>query len=138
MERYRQISHTADLGAIIYGRDIPELFRNAAFAMFDMMSDMDGLKPEWNRNVEVKAPDTEGLLISWLNELLYISGSEQVMFTEFNLLKMTGNELHAEIKGIKPEEYERRIRTEIKAATYHDIKIEKVPEGYEVTIIFDV
>lgn len=138
MKRYEQIPHTADLAAKIYGDSLQELFENAAFAMFDMMGDLEGLKPEEKVDIKVEAPDTEDLLVSWLNEVLYASYIKKMLFTEFQVGPIENNKLSAVARGQRIEEGPGRIRSEIKAATYHDLNIEKTDKGFEVTVVFDV
>jgi SHS2 domain-containing protein len=138
MERYKEIPHTADIAAMIYGRTVSELFENAAYAMFDMMGDISAMEPEIAVKVELEAPDTESLLISWLNELLYRSYFKQVLFFDFHVITLEGNKLTAEAKGQKISEDKERLRVEIKAATYHDLEIKETGSGYEITIVFDV
>ncbi|MEA3490224.1 MAG: archease [Candidatus Omnitrophota bacterium] len=138
MKRYEQIPHTADIAAKIYGKDLSGLFENAAFAMFDMMADLGGIEPEESVNIKVEAPDREGLLISWLNEILYVSYIKGVLFTEFHVGKLEENRLAAEVKGQKLGDNTGRIHTEIKAATYHDVAIRDTDDGYTVTVVFDV
>ncbi len=138
MKRYEQIPHTADIAARIYGKTVPELFENAAYAMFDMMGDLEGLGLDETARVEVEAPDRESLLVSWLNELLYNSYSRQALFAEFRVLKLEENRITAEAKGQKLQKGTERLSSEIKAATYHDLEIKKTDSGYEVVIIFDV
>lgn len=140
MKRYKQIPHTADIGAKIYGKDIPELFANAAFAMFDLMAGIGKMaKGEGNKvEVEVQGPDFEGLLVSWLNELLYLSFNNDLLFCKFDVISLEKTRLKAEVTGQSLEANKGRLRREIKAATYHDLKITKDKGRYEVTIIFDV
>ncbi|MFC1643881.1 archease [Candidatus Omnitrophota bacterium] len=138
MKRYEQIPHTADLAARIYGQNIPELFENAAYAMFALMGDIDRLELDETVLVEVEGPDTESLLVTWLNELLYRAYSRQALFSEFKVLSLEGNKLRAEAKGQGLGEDKERLRSEIKAATYHDLEIEKSDGGYQVTVVFDV
>ncbi|MBD3295988.1 MAG: archease [Candidatus Omnitrophica bacterium] len=138
MERYRQIPHTADIAARIYGSTLKELFRNAAFAMFDMSADLSSGVPDIVLQVRVGGADMEDLLVSWLNELLYRSSSEDIIFTGFAVDSLHENELKAAVKGFKAGPGKRVSKNEIKAATYHDLNIEKTPTGYEVTVVFDV
>ena len=138
MKRYEQIPHTADLAAKIYGRNLKELFENAAFAMFDMMADMEGLKAEESVNIEVEASNKEELLVSWLNEILYISYIKGILFPEIQVRDLDENKLIAAAKGQRLEKGGGRIHSEIKAATYHDLEIQKTDGGYEVTVVFDV
>ena len=138
MKRYEQIPHTADLAAKVYGKDLPELFQNAAFAMFDMMADLEGVKPEESVDIEVQAQDKEGLLVSWLNEILYASYIKKLLFTEFQIKTLGDGRLTAVAKGQNIENETKRIRSEIKAATYHELEIKETAVGCEVTIVFDV
>jgi len=145
MERYEEIPHTADLAARIFGKNTPELFENAAFAMFDMMANIKDKASSVKRQapsgkrqmVNVKAADTEGLLIAWLNELLYLSYEKKVFFRDFKIISLKDNELTGEASTLAFPEREER-KAEIKAATYHDVRIEKRGGGYEVTVVFDV
>ena len=138
MKRYKQIPHTADLAAKIYGDDLRGLFVNAALAMFDMMADLEGMVPEETVNIRVEAPDTESLLISWLNELLYNSYAREMLFSGFNIITLEENRLEAEAKGQKLGKKKERLHTEIKAATYHDVRIMRREAGCEVTVVFDI
>ncbi len=138
MKKYEQISHTADLAAVIYGKTIEELFENAAFCMFDMMADLQSVAKEEVVRIEVEAPDLESLLVGWLNELLYAFLDKRILFTTF---KVTSNSqacsLQAKVRGQKIDSAD-RLHTEIKAATYHDLEIKKTEKGYTVTVVFDV
>lgn len=138
MKRYEQIPHTADLAAKIYGRSLKELFENAAFAMFDMMADMEGVKAEESVDIEVEALDKEGLLVSWLNEILYVSYIKGILFPEMRVTELDEKKIVATAKGERIGEDTGRLHSEIKAATYHDLEIQKTDEGYEVTVVFDV
>lgn len=138
MKRYEQVPHTADFAAKVYGRDLAELFENAAFAMFDMMADLEGLGTGETIEIRVEAPDRESLLVAFLNELLYTAYIKQVIFTDFRVKNIQERELSAEARGGKIGADNRRLQSEIKAATYHDLKIEKTDSGYEITVVFDV
>jgi SHS2 domain-containing protein len=138
MERYEEVPHTADLAARVFGRDLEGLFANAAFAMFDMMGQSSVVsRPSSEKvNVEVQAPDKESLLISFLNEILYVSYIKKVFLKEFNFLEFSENSLKAVISGCLKGDA--RLKHEIKAATYHDVRIQKTADGYETMIVFDV
>ena len=139
MKRYDEIPHTADFAARIYGKTLTELFENAAYAMFDMMAGITGKLPlDLATDIEVEAQDKETLLISWLNEVLYLSYIEQVIFTDFKVHLEGETKLQAKLKGTKIEDDPGRISSEIKAATYHDLDIKETKGGYEVTVVFDV
>src|SRR3990167_8828409 len=137
MKRYEQFSHTADIGVRAYGKDLSELFANAAFAMFDIIADLDGLKTALTETIRLEAPSAEELLVAWLDELLYRFYTKQIIFSDFEITSLDGKRLEAKAHGRPVGANRNRLKTEIKAATYHDLKIRKTAEGYEVEIVFD-
>lgn len=138
MKRYEQLPHTADLAARIYGKTMEELFENAAFAMFDMMGELEGLSLEEEKLIELEAPDKESLLILWLNELLFSFFEDGVIYSDFKINKLTETNLSASAVGARMDKSSGVLQKEIKAATYHDLKINKAGKGFEVTVVFDI
>ncbi|MFA5255839.1 MAG: archease [Candidatus Omnitrophota bacterium] len=137
-KRYEQFSHTADIGVRVFGNTLKELFENAAFAMFDILADLDGLKGEITQDFELTAPNHEELLVSWLDELLYNFYSKKIIFYRFEVVELSEDMLRARAFGRSVSENRNRLKTEIKAATYYNLKIIKRDDYYEVDIIFDV
>lgn len=138
MKRYEQFPHTADIGLRIYGDSLDKLFENAAFAMFDTIADLEGLTTSLTQDIKVNASNYEELLISWLDELLYNFYTKQVIFSKFDIIELNDTGLRARAYGRPVGANRNRLKTEIKAATYSDLKIEKFETGYKVEIIFDV
>jgi len=138
MERYEQFPHTADIGVRVYGKDLKELFENAAFAMFDIIADLENLSGDTVETFELEAPDQEELLVAWLDELLYNFYTKQMIFFKFQVEELTENRLKAKATGRSIGANRNRLKTEIKAATYSGLNIKKSGEGCEVEIIFDV
>ena len=125
MRKFEVISHTADIGITAFGKDLPEVFANAAFGMFSLMNDLDKVKAKETIEVSVSSDDREGLLIAWLNELLSVFGIRKIIPSQFRILKMDDFSLSAKIRGEKYDGKKHVLETEIKAATYHELKIEK-------------
>ncbi len=76
---------TADIGVIAYGRNLNELFENAALAMFDVMCNVQKVSPREVRDVSLKSGDLLELLNGWLTELLAIRDIEGMMFGKFEV-----------------------------------------------------
>ncbi len=138
MKRYEEIEHTADIGLKVYGKDLKELFRNAAFGMFDIIADLEGLKESVTVDIELKGDNYEELLVKWLDELLYNFYTKWVIFFEFDIIDLAGGRLLARARGRHLGENRNRLKKEVKAATYHDLKIEESSDGCSVEIIFDI
>ena len=136
MARFEVIDHTADIGIIAYGKDEKEVFTNSAFAMFSLIAELDGVAESVFREVEVTADDEETLLVAWLNELLYLFDVENIIFKRFDIISLDELRLRANAYGEKFDPLRHELKTQIKAATYHMLKIEK-GDGFRAQIIFD-
>jgi len=132
------IDHTADVGIIAYGADIKELFSNAALALFSLITEPESIEEEIQRHVEIISEDKDSLLIEWLNELIYLFDAEHILFKRFDIENLDSNQLRATCYGEDFDPLRHRIKTGVKAATYHMLKINRDSGGYEVQIIFDV
>jgi len=132
------IDHTADIGIIAYGADIKQVFANAALGLFNLMADLDNPKEDIKREIELSAEDVEILLVEWLNELIYISDVEHIIFKRFEINELSSTQLRATCFGEKIKPGQHRLKREIKAATYHMLRLNKENGGYKVQIIFDI
>lgn len=133
------IDHTADIGIVAYGTDIKQVFANAALGLFNLMADLDDFKEDLQRELELSAEDAEVLLVEWLNELIYIFDVEHIIFKRFEIDELTSTQIKARCFGekIKPGG-QHKLKREIKAATYHMLRISKEDGGYKVQVIFDI
>ena len=137
MKKFDIVEHTADTGIIAYGTDMPEAFANAAYGMFSLMADLRQVREETSRYVEAEAGDRESLVVSWLNELLYIFDVERIIFRRFDVLEITNTRLKADAYGEKVDPSRHKLRGGVKAATYHTLKVAERRERYSIRVIFD-
>ena len=137
MRRFEVIDHTADVGIIAYGRDLEEAFANSAYGMFSLIADLDGVQEKVSRKVDIESIDQEALLVDWLNELLYLFDVKHIIFKRFEITALSQNRLQARIYGEKVDKSRHQLKTGIKAATYHMLKIEKNKE-VKVQFILDL
>ena len=137
MKRFDIIEHTADAGIVAYGAELKEAFANAAYAMFTLIADLEGVGEDVCRQIEVEAGDQEGLLVSWLNELLYLLDVEGILFERFKVMELSETSLKAEGYGERVDKARHSLKAGVKAATYHMLKVER-DNGYSVQVIFDV
>jgi SHS2 domain-containing protein len=138
MKKYELIEHTADIGIRVKGADLKGLFENAALAMFDIIAEKKGVADRRIKKVkiELKADDSEELFINWLNELLSLSSVKDLIFSAFQINKLAEGRLEAVVSGSAAGNY--RLNVEIKAATYHALKIAQAGTGWQAEVIFDV
>lgn len=130
---------TADVAFIAYGKDLNELFANAALAMFEVMINTKQIEAKVERRIEVQAEDLKSLLFEWLNDLLFYYGSENLAFSKFEVEVDEKNfKLSAKCFGekINPEKHE--TRTEVKSCTYHKMIIKKSNGKWKAQAILDI
>ncbi|TKJ31812.1 MAG: hypothetical protein CEE40_00345 [Chloroflexi bacterium B3_Chlor] len=130
---FEEVEHTADAALRVYGQNWGDLLANAALGMFSVVADWEDVQPLTERKVSLQAMDGETLLVDWLSELLYLHEMEDVVYISFEILSASPNGLRAIVKGTEKWS----PRTAIKAVTFNDLRIEKTPEGYAATIVFD-
>jgi SHS2 domain-containing protein len=135
--RFEVIDHTADVGIMAYGNDLKEAFANSAYGMFSLMADLDGVREKVSRKIDVHSTDREALLVDWLNELLYLFDVEHIIFKRFEITALSQKRLQAKVYGEKIDASRHQLKTAVKAATYHMLKIEK-NEGVKVRFILDI
>lgn len=130
---------TADVVFKAYGKNLTELFKNAALALFEIMVNTKKVEPKIRKKISVKGDDIKSLMFKWLNELIFYVDAQGLAFSKFDVKidekKMT---LDAEVWGerINPEKHE--IREDAKACTYHKMEIKKKKGGWEAQIIIDI
>ena len=135
---YQVIEHTADIGIRVKAKDIKQLFANAGLSVFDIIAEK---KPFLKAmrvkiNIQQRGNNIEELLINWLNELLFLSATREVIFTGFSIKKIYAGLVEAVGTAAAGKHY--RINTEIKAATYHKLKVSKTKSGWQAEVILDV
>jgi riboflavin kinase/FMN adenylyltransferase len=134
--RYREIEHTADRALQVWGEDLASLFVGAAKGMYSLMGDLNEEGPVATRwsEVSLEAEDREILLVEWLNELLFLAETEEVLFVDFQIESLDDGVLTARVGGIPAQV----TKADIKAATFHDLEIVRDGTGWSTEITFDV
>jgi SHS2 domain-containing protein len=130
---FREIAHTADWELEVWAPDMPVLFEQAARGMYSLMDVHLQPAGRSSRTLELSAADGESLLVSFLDELLYIQGADGLAFDVFQI-EITDWNLRASLEGAPLES----LGKEIKAVTYHRLKICSDERQLMVRIVFDV
>ncbi len=138
LKKYQHIDHTADLGIKVFGSTLAELFENAAFGLFDNITDLEKVNPNSEFRVEVQATDREALLVNWLSELNYLFLTRKELFASFHIREIEDEYLTATVAGEKLDLDRHEIYTEVKAVTYHKLYVKESARGWEAQVIFDL
>ena len=134
MSPFREIDHTADWALEVWAPTLAALFTEAARGMYALAGAVPRAGPRERRSVTLTAGDAESLLVAWLQELLYFTESEGLAFDEFHLVRLSAEQLEAEVVGAPAQHLDKVI----KAVTYHNLAIRVTEAGHSATIVFDV
>jgi SHS2 domain-containing protein len=140
MKRFEFVEHTADVAVKVQGGSLKELFGSAALAMFSVLVAQKGNGPKGamkDLDISKSEEKTEDVLKAWLDELLfhYETGHWVLHRVKSMSCSETAVEAKVLLEKFTPERFE--IKGEIKAVTYHELKVEKARRGWEAFIIFD-
>jgi SHS2 domain-containing protein len=136
---YEFFEHTADIGVTAYGTTLSELFHNAVSAMYNALGKFELSSHDVQRTLNVQADSAEDLLHDWLAELLYELETHHVLYEQIDLTKVDRTSLSARLCGGTIDFARSQTNEEIKAVTYHQLRVEQTPDGtWRATMIFDV
>jgi SHS2 domain-containing protein len=133
---WQEIEHTADWALRVWAPTPQALFVEAARGMYALLAPGPiptevtlHLKP-----LVLMAVDAEALLVAWLQEQLYFTESENLLFVDFALANWAPMHLRGEAWGYTALQRNKVI----KAVTYHNLQIHPTMNGVETTLVFDV
>jgi SHS2 domain-containing protein len=135
--RFEYLEHTADKGVIGYGDTLEGALENIAYGTFMLMADLPSYQSTESRDIKVAADDAVGILMAWLKELLYVFEVDQVLPVEFRVNAIADGNLAAKV-GVRAFGPDIEWLGQVKAVTYHEMKVEKLDGGYRVQAIVDV
>ena len=136
--KFRFVDHTADLGIIVNGVDLKDLFETAARSMIQII--VKGKPSEKTSRIKltVNGKDLADLMVRWLSEVLYLFEGEKVVLTDVAIKSISASHIDTILKIIPFDPDLHEILCEIKAVTYHQIEVAKKDDHWQARVIFDV
>src|SRR3989344_6809204 len=140
----------ADAAFEVIGKDLNEIFRDAALATFSEMVDIFAVGSSETREIKVEGEKLDDLLFKWLEQLIYLKDAEYLWFGKFDVnIQQKGKKyvLEATAYGEKITQDPKKMRTDVKAITRHMLKVEqftfddvekKVRKGWRATFVLDI
>ncbi len=135
---YRVLDHTADYMVEVAAEGKPELFSEAARALFDIITDLETVEPRESVSLSVEAESSEELLVSWLTELLFLYEDQGWLFSRFDPRLVGDHRFEAEAWGEKLDPERHPIDREVKGVTYHRMALVRQGKLLKTTIVFDL
>jgi SHS2 domain-containing protein len=138
MERFTVLDIPGDAGLTAFGDSLQETFVNAAIGMYSLMAGIDAVALTKTIDVSVESQSTDSLLVSWMNELIFQFDTYGFIGKKIDIKEFSETRISATITGEEFDQERHEGRMLIKAATYHQLRIEKKDDRWEISVIFDI
>jgi SHS2 domain-containing protein len=136
---YEFLEHTADLKIRATGKTLEEALKEAAKAVTAAIASDSKILPKTEKAFVIKINKPQILVHDFLAQIIYLFATEKLLFSQFDLelKEAIGYKLSAKLKGEKYDPKRHKLVKEVKAVTYHDMKVEEGKEGWVIEIICD-
>lgn len=128
MDTWEHYSHDADIGVRGTGPDLASAFAQAALALTAIVTDPDKIETSTSKSFSLESPNDELLFVDWLNEIIYLMSTCNMLFSRFDL-EISDHHLKAIISGEPINRQKHQPTVEPKGATYTTLKIERLNNG---------
>lgn len=132
------MNHTADLGIMVRGTNLIDLFENAGNALIHVMLGNKIPGKTRSRKIFVSGDDLADLMVRWLGEILYLFEGDYLVVTSISIVSLTSSQLEATLETVPYDPEIHEILNEIKAVTYHQIQVTQQGDIWEARVIFDL
>lgn len=134
---YRTIQRSSDLAVRVSGKTQAEVLTNSAFALFDLMTDLNKVEIQESLPLEVEGVDDE-LMANWMRELLYLFQGSGYILKEFEISETKGPSVRAEVRGEKFDPDRHEIQREIRSVVAHQCRMGKTGDQWTGQATFEL
>lgn len=135
--RWEHFEHGADIGVRGLGRSLDQAFEQVALALTAAVADPDRITPRETRTLTCDAPDTELLLVDWLNRLIYELTVEGMIFSTYGV-ETDGRNLTATCRGERLDRLRHQPAVEPKGATQTALRVDTIDGIWIAQCVVDV
>ena len=139
---YNFFDHTADIAVDVEADTLNELFIASAYAWRDSISDDRKSSQSQERSLVLSENNLEILLVTFLSELNYLYQSESWMMDSIQCIEINKEDdtwkLSIKILGCNFNRNDMKLKSEIKAITYHQMEIKEENGKFSTRIVFDI
>jgi SHS2 domain-containing protein len=135
------IEHTADTGFEVAGKTLAQLFENAGLVLLHLLwpgPAAPGEPGDLPVPIRVSGQDPGELLVSFLEEFLYLQDARELVCTGLTVDKADSGSISATAWGHPFQPGRDEAGLVVKAVTYHQLKVEQTAEGWVARVILDI
>ncbi len=135
---YELFDHTADIGIRAKGRDAEEMIKSAIDGLYAVIGEIVTEGEGEPLTMELVGEERAVLLRDLLSELLFVFDDEHRVMQNIKVQCFDQATLRVAGELYKLDEDKCMFEREIKAITYHELKIEEMDSGICATVIVDI
>ena len=130
----------ADIAFEAYGKDLNELFENAALAIFELSADLKTVDAKEQLEFELENEKPDNLLYDFLSEILFLKDSKYMVFrqSEVSVSKNKVYHLKAVLKGDAINQEKQKLENDIKAVTMHMFELKQENGRWKAVVVVDI
>lgn len=135
---FELFEHTADLGLRVNASTLEELLIEAARGLLAMLvANPEAVRPVQTKTISIAVEEPSYLLFDWLSELLYAFETDKLLLSQFDL-QINDQQLSATCRGEPMDVSRHQMEHEVKAVTYHHLRVEQTDRGWQAEVIVDI
>ena len=133
----------ADIAYEAYGKNLNEMFENAALAIFELSANIKTIEAKKKLEIKLENEKIENLLYDFLSEILFLKDSKYMVFRNVKV-KLSENkknkkfELKSILEGDTINPQKQKLENDIKAVTMHMFEVKKEKNNWKATVVVDI
>ena len=137
---FTDVYTTADVGMVVTGRDLNELFTDAALGLTEIIADLDGLENNREIVIELEADNLDDLFFIWLSEIIYHKDADGFLVKKGEVDFDSGEriKLRARLWGDTVDPSRHVLKTDVKAVTLYRLKVQQINDHWRGEVVFDL
>ena len=137
-DRFSTFEHTADIGLEAWGLTLADALTSAGLGLQSLIVTGGQIRETECHTLDVRAKDSEALVVAWLNELLFALDVHGTVFARFEVETIDNVALHAIGYGEQLDTARHQLGTAVKAATFHELSVAEQDGHTQIRVILDV
>ena len=137
-KQWTTYDHPSDLGLSANADSLGELFEALGEGLAEQICPIRLVRSRRRRNIRVQAETPEELLVEFLARLHRLFTLEKFLLSRVRVKRMDERELQAELSGEAFDPGRHELGPEIKAVTYHNLKVARAGERWVGQVLLDL
>jgi len=134
---FELLEHTADIGIAVRAASLEGFFLAAAEGLRSVLTAA-RCSEELSFDIELTRYDVEELLVAWLQEILYLLETKHFLPATFTLREVSSCHLKATLNGSRFDPARHALEREVKAVTYHRLRVACINGMWQADIYLDL